>query len=227
MSWHEQMPAEYRNAIVTGDARELAERIPDESIDLIFTDPVYQNVDDYRWLAETAARVLKPDRACLVFYATKLLPDIIETLGRSLTWRWQFIEYRANEVKTRPATCGRTLYTGILWFDKGISRHSFAWDIRSVSMNAPQNSVKHIWGKPSATIKYYLSHFSILGSIIFDPFTGSATVPTICKMLGRQYVAFEIDPATAALARQRVQDTQPPLPGCVIEQMEMEAVGEP
>jgi len=60
------MPMEYRNQIVTGDARVLAERIPDESIDLIFTDPVYQNIDDYRWLAETAARVLKLDRACLV-----------------------------------------------------------------------------------------------------------------------------------------------------------------
>ena len=33
--------------IYTGDARELCEEIPSESIDLIFTDPVYQNMDDY------------------------------------------------------------------------------------------------------------------------------------------------------------------------------------
>lgn len=54
------------NQIITGDARELAKQIPDESVDMVFTDPVYENIDDYRWLAETAARVLKPGGACLV-----------------------------------------------------------------------------------------------------------------------------------------------------------------
>ena len=58
-------PNDVNQGIYTGDARELARAIPDESVDLIFTDPVYQNIDDYRWLAETAARVLKPDSACL------------------------------------------------------------------------------------------------------------------------------------------------------------------
>ncbi|MBU1621856.1 MAG: hypothetical protein KJ604_20565, partial [Gammaproteobacteria bacterium] len=60
------------NGIYTGDARELAEAIPDESVDLIFTDPVYDRIDDYRWLAEAVARVLKQDRACLVWCAQPL-----------------------------------------------------------------------------------------------------------------------------------------------------------
>lgn len=42
------IPPEYLNQIVTGDARELAKRIPDESVDLIFTDPIYDCIDDYR-----------------------------------------------------------------------------------------------------------------------------------------------------------------------------------
>ena len=45
------------NGIYCGDARELAQAIPDESVYLVFTDPVYNRVDDYRWLAETGARV--------------------------------------------------------------------------------------------------------------------------------------------------------------------------
>jgi DNA modification methylase len=48
--------------------------------------------------------------------------------------------------------------------------------------------------------------------IIFDPFTGGGTVPAVCKMLQRRYLAFEIDPDTAELARERVRNTQPPLP---------------
>jgi DNA modification methylase len=33
--------------IYTGDARELSRAIPDESVDLIFTDPVYDRIEDY------------------------------------------------------------------------------------------------------------------------------------------------------------------------------------
>jgi len=40
-------------------------------------------------------------------------------------------------------------------------------------------------------------------------------------MLGRNYIAFEIDPATADLARERVRNTQPPLFVPEPEQMEM------
>ena len=55
------------DTIVTGDARELAQALPDESIDLIFTDPVYWQIDDYAWLAELAARVLKPGGNVLAY----------------------------------------------------------------------------------------------------------------------------------------------------------------
>jgi len=44
-------------------------------------------------------------------------------------------------------------------------------------------------------------------------------------MLGRHYLAFEIDPATAQDARNRVRQTQPPLPGLVVEQAAMELPG--
>ena len=46
--------------IVTGDARQLCEGIPDESVDLCLTDPIYQNLADYEWLGQFAARVLRP-----------------------------------------------------------------------------------------------------------------------------------------------------------------------
>jgi len=57
---------------------------------------------------------------------------------------------------------------------------------------------------------------------VVDPFTGGGTVPAVCKMLGRQYLAFEIDPATADTARERVRNTQPPLFTVLPEQTAME-----
>jgi modification methylase len=206
------IPAEYLNQIVTGDCRELAARLPDASVDLIFTDPVYERIDDYRWLAETAARVLKPDSACLVWIAIQSLPGVCAAmLASGLNWRWQFIEYRANEVKIRPAPGGRCLYSSCLWFDKGKKRPTFVWDVKAISMSAPAKSINHMWSKPSTTINYYTNAFTKPGAVVFDPFTGGGTVPAVCKMLGRNWIAFEIDPATAEKARERVALTQVPL----------------
>jgi DNA modification methylase len=56
---------------------------------------------------------------------------------------------------------------------------------------------------------------------VFDPFTGGGTVPAVCKMLNRQYLAFEINSKTAELARERVRITQPPLPIEYPEQVPM------
>lgn len=197
------------NQIYTGDARALAEGIPDNSVDLIFTDPVYERIEDYEWLAQTAARVLKPNSACLVWLATYALPDVLKVMGDCLTFKWQFIEYRTNEVKHRPAPGGKCLYATCLWFNKGKFRPKFVLDVRAISVFSSNSN--HQWSKPPLTISYYLEAFTQPGAIVFDPFTGGGTVPAVCKMLGRNYLAFEIDPATAEKARQRVLMTQPPL----------------
>ncbi|MBC8461478.1 MAG: hypothetical protein H8D67_26180 [Deltaproteobacteria bacterium] len=68
------------NGIYTGDAKILSEAIPDESIDLIFTDPVYQNIEDYEWLSQIALRILKPTGQMLIYQAHKWLPETMIAL---------------------------------------------------------------------------------------------------------------------------------------------------
>ena len=64
--------------------------------------------------------------------------------------------------------------------------------------------------------------FTLPAAVVYDPFTGGGTVPAVCKMLGRNYVASEIDPDTAERARQRVPLTQPPLFVLQPEQLTLE-----
>jgi len=59
------------------------------------------------------------------------------------------------------------------------------------------------------------------GDIVVDPFVGSGSVAMAAKMLGRRYLAFEIDPDMAETARERVRNTQPPLFVLEPEQQEM------
>ena len=57
------------NEIYTGDMLELSKSIPDNSIDLIFTDPPYpyEFIQTYSWLSEVAARVLKNNSLCFAY----------------------------------------------------------------------------------------------------------------------------------------------------------------
>lgn len=212
------------DTIITGDALELAKAIPDESVDLIFTDPVYQNIDDYRWLAETAARVLKSDSATLVWCGIGLLPVVHDALrGGGLSYKWRLVVRPVNSKEFY----GRLLITTqeCLWYEKGNStpRQSI-FDCDLSTLKGQYNVNGSNWGKGLDICCRYIETFSDGNSIVFDPFTGGGTVPAVCKMLGRHYIAFEIDPDTAERARQRVQNTQLPLLIPEPEQLEIEAM---
>lgn len=96
-----------------------------------------------------------------------------------------------------------------LWFEVGCSAVNEA--IPDTILSGAMPSGQHKWNKnPEAFIKW-MGAFTNEQDTIFDPFTGGGTVPAVCKMLGRNYLAFEIDATTADMARQRVANTQPPL----------------
>ena len=78
--------------IVTGDAKELAPAIPDESVDLIFTDPPYSRefLPLYGWLSETAARVLRPERFVLAMCGGTYLDHVFDLMGQHLNFFWKY-----------------------------------------------------------------------------------------------------------------------------------------
>lgn len=204
--------------IYTGDARELAKEIPDESVDLIFTDPVYQNIDDYRWLAETAARVLKPDSAALIWYGIGYMPEILDALrAGGLHYRWQGIMWYKNREKPLHCDMGYSLYAGLFWMEKGRMTARRTMDLFGVNVFDPADTIamsgrsNHTWGKPPFAIKKWVEAFCKENAVVLDPFAGGCTVPAVCKMLGRRWLAFEIVPGVAEDGRERVRLTQPPL----------------
>ena len=212
------------NGIYTGDARELASAIPDESVDLIFTDPVYQNIDDYRWLAETAARVLKPDSACLAWCSNVKQYEVKAMME-------QYLHFVLPLQYTVIGKTFRLMYyhtfiwtTPCLRFEKGRALPSRWIADTYISTHPTAKNNGHKWNKNPEAYLNWTDAFCIQDGIVADFFTGGGTVPAVCKMLGRRYLAFEIDPATAQDARDRVRQTQPPLFVPEPEQMELTLV---
>lgn len=213
-----EIPAEYLNNILTGDARELARAIPDESIDLIFTDPVYERVDDYAWLAELGARVLKRGGWLLCYYGIGYLPETTAALSKYLDYEWHHVSYMPT-LRARGPYMTFNKYRGLLRYRKDASRlceHlcDVQTDLRTFA--------GHRWAKTPSVVLPLVRACCRPGGVVLDPFAGGGTTAAVCKMLGRNFIASEIDPDTAERARLRVAQTQMPLPGLLEEQSEME-----
>jgi DNA modification methylase len=222
--WHPDMPDEFKNQIVTGDARILSERIPDESIDLIFTDPIYDRIDDYRWLAETASRVLKPGGNLIMEAGQWFLPHIFQCLiDANLDYIWILSQRLCGIQGAMNSLRLTACWKPFLWYSKGKRNGGWLLDLMDdkTTIEGLRTKTNHKWGTPPNFVRQVVARLTNSNDIIFDPFTGGGTVPAVCKMLGRDYIAFEIDPVTAERARERIRNTQPPLFVLEPEQMEM------
>ncbi len=211
---------ELLNKITTGDARELTKLIPDESIDLIFTDPVYDRIEDYEWLAKESVRILKPHGWLIAFQYVKFLPETFFAMNEWLEYEWLIIWHRNNEMKFRYSPTGKSTFVPAVVYSKGNGKRK-GWGFDLLSLPIFSDTSNHQWSKPKDFIAYYIEVFSDSSSLVLDPFVGGGTVPAMCKILGRDFIAFEIDPKTARLARERVLNTQPPLFVLEPEQLEL------
>lgn len=213
----------FLNTITIGDSRELAQAIPNESVDLVFTDPPYlqENIEDgiYEWLAKEAERTLKPGGFCLAYVGDIWKYHAMMQLGRYLTYHWDYVSLGTG-------------YGLMIWSRKVIARHKSIlafvkgngkprYNSLSVWTGSGQDKRFHVWGQDESTARYYIDVFSREGDTVWDPFCGGGTISSVCKQIGRNFIAFEKDEQTALIARQRLVETQMPLPGISFEQVSL------
>jgi len=206
-TWHPDMPEEYKNAIVTGDARELTRRIPDESIDLILCDPVFSHIEDYEWAARVGKRILKPGGNLITECGAHHMARIIPLMNKHLDWVWLITERFSGGTAQMWSKRIMVFVSPFLWYSKGPRKGGWLIDTQV----GRKDKSKHVWGDGPKIMFDIVSRITNPNEIVFDPYTGSGVVPAVCKMLDRNYIAFEVDPLVAEKARERVRNTQPPL----------------
>lgn len=190
-----------------GDSMELArDKVGNESVDLIYTDPPYPKKFHYlyEWLALEAERVLKPD-GFLIAYAGPYWKDIVMGyLNQHLTYFYDFVLLHNGN-------------TSILWQRKLISgyksmlcyhkqgRHPLPnTNVLGLWKGTGSDKRFHKWGQDEITAKYYIECFSKEGDLVVDYFLGGGTTAKICKRLNRNFIGFEKETATFAIAQARV-----------------------
>jgi len=190
-----------------GDARNMApEIIHPNTVDLIFTDPPYQKkyLYLYDWLAEEAIRALKPDGFLIAYSGIFWKQQIMEALGRQLDFFYDFVLIHRGT-------------TTILWPRRVITGYKSLLCYRLKSSKAvPRTNVLgkyngtggdkrfHKWGQEANTARYYIDCFTHEGNLVADYFLGAGTFAEVCKALNRDFIGFEIDGDTIAMARERL-----------------------
>ena len=201
-----------------GDARELAQALPDHCIDLILTDPPYfrKDLPLYAWLAEEAPRLLSPGGFCLFMCGHLYLPEIYSYFTGQLRYYMTYAVFLKGQ------------RTGVIWTvgpgnvrKAVIQRHK---PILAYS-NGPavprcgtvglftgtcQDKRYHVQGQAMAPFRYYLDCFSWPGQVVLDPFCGGGTTPAMAKVTGRRWLAFDLDPEAVTTTQQRLADTTLP-----------------
>lgn len=194
--------------ILTGDMRILGDDVPDDSVDLIFTDPPYgkEHIPDYEALAEFAVRVLKPGGSLLCYVGQSVLPDIIAVILPYLRYWWILGIEHTGPTQRFPGKWIFIEWKPILWFVKGSRRgREFLGDF----VKSKPDKIHHPWGQGIEEALYYIEHLTIPGELVCDPFLGGATTCVAAKRLHRRYLAFEIDPKVAEDGKRRVANEMP------------------
>lgn len=209
--WHPDMPQNYRDQILTGDCRDLAAFLPDSSIDLIICDPVYNEVWQYQWLAELAARVLEPGKSVIAETgAIYRFEAECAMFAAGLTRRPLITEVFTGGFRT--IWKHRALLAGhhFIWLEKGEAPNTDRGWPRTTTFGS-RDKTEHRWGDGDRVFLQILDWFTTPGDVVLDPFCGGGTVPVACVKTDRHYIGFELDAPTAERARARLAGVTPPL----------------
>lgn len=184
--------------------------IADNSIDMIFSDPPYVKhlLETYHWLADEAARVLKPGKFVAAMCGGMALNKIMRWFDEAdLTFYWLYqLKMTATGAgivwvhgNRRMPISTRTKHVLVYSKGKAVSRTA------TVGLFTAGGADKrwHHWGQDINSHRYYIDCFSQKGDVILDPMGGGGTTKAACDLLGRRCIIGDLDPAAISTMRQR------------------------
>jgi site-specific DNA-methyltransferase (adenine-specific) len=226
------------NTITLGNCYELIKEIPNESIDLIVTDPPYcvgttSNGQKGKWLDNNIIipffdtlfkefyRVLKNNTACYIntdWRTYPLLYPIIQQyfdIKNLIVWDYEWIKAGSHY---------RFSHEFIIYCVKGDCKRKFSASERDVWRIKPINFTSknklHNAQKPIELVKKMIINSSNVGDIVLDCFSGSGTTCVAAKELDRQFLGIEIDAQYHKISLNRLKELS------TNEQMKMEGLDE-
>ncbi len=193
-----------------GEMQTLGENIPDNSIDMIFTDPPYTegSLPLYADLARLADRVLKPGGSLITYvghYALFKINDLIRS-NSELVYHWQII-VRHNGSKSRiHARHIWPYYKPLLWYYKPNTdgKLTIYQDVADLVESKAVSKDSHEWEQSTIEAEHMIKPLTVEGNIVLDPFMGSGTTGEAALNLKRRFIGIEVDKEHYSRTKQRL-----------------------
>lgn len=210
-----------KNKITQGDCLELIKKLPDNSVDMILTDPPYfeeikfggsftknnkklhnlnSNIKPRDWWEE-AIRVSKKINWIIWIDDRHQLLDYLLLIKESGFSFYQLIWQKPNPNPFKNAYLKDkevALYVykeAPISFKNDFNDRKTIFNIRANSGNGYKNDFVnwHPTPKPISLIKKLIEKHTQEGHVVLDMFSGSGTNAVACKQLKRDFISFELD----------------------------------
>lgn len=198
-------PDDFTDKIISGNFLYIQEYIPNDSIDLVFTDPPYPKkyFHTYQYLADCCPRIMKKGASLMTIVPHYSLPDVIKCFDGKLKYRWQMCMNQFEGSHSRMAMGIEVMYKPMLWYVKGSypKGRGFLRDGIKIDGKSGQQKKLHKWEQDTDWCLYYIEKLTKPGDVVLDPYIGSGTVARACKKLDRRFIGIDIDPESCEIAR--------------------------
>jgi site-specific DNA-methyltransferase (adenine-specific) len=216
--------------LLYGDCLDWMPKIPDESVDLVCTDPAYpvisggrsdrhigsitekndgkifeyNNVDPEKWIPEVY-RILKNNTQCYIM--TNIL-NLYKFLA--ITEKSGFKLHNLLIWEKQNCTPNRWYMKNceyILFLRKGRAKQIKNMGSKTVHcFNNPFGNKLHPTEKPVELMQFYIENSSNPKDIVVDPFLGAGATSIACKTSNRKWIGIEIDSKYCEISKKRIQE---------------------
>lgn len=215
-----------------GDCLEKMNKIPDDSVDLIVTDPPYRiaqcgrsgcggmlganherqgkifknnDIDFCDWIPEIF-RVLKPGGHCYIMINARNLATL-QTVAEQAGFKFQQLLVW-DKGNVTPNRWYMNACEFILMLRKGKAVAIRDKGTPNILRISNVKNKQHPTEKPVELMRILIENSTEPGDVVLDPFMGAGSTPIAAITTNRQYIGFELDEVFFNVAKQRIEEIE-------------------
>ena len=205
--------------LMHGDFIEIGKDIPDNSIDLIFTDPPYgkEYLFLYQELARLAVRVLKPGGNIVALFGHIILDEVFKIFHQfslnnnnsGLKYWWTLAVKHSGHHKKIYQRNVFAEWKPLLWYVKGEKPNNLVISntLGDFIESIPVPKLLHEWEQSTIEAEHIIKHFTLENQTVLDPMMGTGTTGLPALMQNRKFIGIEKDKHTFEFARARIMSS--------------------
>lgn len=225
------------NSLYNEDCLNILKNMPDNSVDLIVTDPPYRVISggnkNEKWKSGWNSSVLSRNDGKIFDHNnikfSEWIPEAFRVLKNDSDFYCMTNVMNVKEIITEAEKAGFKLHnilvweknnaTANRWYMKNCEFTLYFYKGNAKTINNPGSKQVHQFNnilgekqhpteKPVELMKFYVENSSNEGDLVLDPFMGVGATGVACNKAGRNFIGIEIDEKYFNIAKHRIEESK-------------------